>query len=347
LRAFAQSSAAHDYAGELSSPFHSAEYPVIIYPHGIVPDFDRGYVIHHDIEVYSSPDAAMVAMYDASGKRVREGHIWPPGAGRVRLRRTAATHEGAIIATGWAILADGSSPKFIAKTDLSGNTVKTIFTGAFAPEQICEAEDGTVWALGRDVPAQDPGGQTDVLRQFSFEEGSLRSYLPLESVEARLDSDAPWFSAFGSYVRCGKSKVAVYLKFTDEYVEIDTKSFEAKRWKLYLSSAGQGKASGLGITDDGHVYASFGGHGCRDGGLRGLFAIKTDPRESTVALLPVKGTLGSNPCGSSEHPSAPPHPGTFVRLWGTNGNALAIGLAGQHDYDIVWVNVISQEVASN
>jgi hypothetical protein len=267
----------------------------------------------------------------------------------VRLRRTAATREGAIIATGWATMPDGSSPKFIAKTDLIGNTVQTIFTGSFATEQMCEAEDGTVWALGKDVPAADPGGHTDVLRQFSFEKGLVRSYLPLESVEARLDSDAAWFSAFGSFVRCGKNKIVVYLKFTDEYVEIDTKSFVAKRWKLDLSSADQGKASGLGITDDGHVYASFRRRGCAEGDtvLSGLFEIRTDSTVSRAALRPVKRTLSTMMCGSPERPPELPEPGTFGRLWGAHGSELAVRFVGQHVYDIVWVTVIGQEVGSN
>jgi hypothetical protein len=315
----------------------------------MVPDWDRGYVLSFGIEVYSSADEALVRMYDQNGKRIREGHIWPPGAGRVRLHRTAATHEGAILAAGVAIMPDGSSPKFIVKTDLQGNTASTILTRSFVPEQMCEAEDGTIWTLGKDVPAQDQGSPSDVLRQYSFEKGLLRSYLPLESVKAMLDSGTPWFNGFGSYVRCGKDKIAVYLRFTDEYVEIDTKSFEAKRWKLDLSPTDHGKASGLGITDDGHVYASFRTWGCSEGEAisTGLFEIRARSGDSAAALLPVKGTFSARRCGSPERTPEPPAPGTFLRLWGADGNALAVSLAGNRGDEIVWVKVIAQEVASN
>jgi hypothetical protein len=349
LTASAQTAELRDDAGKLSPPVRTAEYAESIYPHGILPDWDRGYVLSHGIEVHSSADETSVLMYDQYGKRVREGHIWPPGAGRVRLRRAAATHEGAILAAGWAIMPDGSSPKFIAKTDLQGNTIKTTFTDSFAPEQICEAEDETVWTLGRDVPAQDSGGRTDVLRQYSFEKGLLRSYLPLESVRAPLGSNISWFNAFGSFVRCGTNKIVAYLKFTDEYVEIDTKSFEVKRWKLDLSPADQGEATGLGITDNGHVYASFARRGCLEGETvqNGLFEIRANSAESTASLRPVKGTLSLRGCGSPERPPKPRGPGTFRRLWGTDGNALAIAVVGQQVYEIVLVNVIGQEVASN
>jgi hypothetical protein len=349
LRAFAQTPVMRDYVGELSPPVRIAQYPEAIYPDLIMPDWDRGYLLAYGIEVYPSSDSATVLMYDGGGKRVRVGHIWPIGAERVHLHKAAATHEGAILAAGWAIMPDGSAPKFIAKTDLLGNTVKTIFTGSFVPGQICEAEDGTVWTLGRDVPAVDPGSQTDALRQFSFDKGQLRSYLPLESVKAALDSDIPWFSTFGSFVRCGKNKVVAYLKFTDEYVEIDTNSFQAKRWKLDLSSADQGKATGLGITDDDHVYASFARHGCSKGETvqKGLFEIRADSRNSKAALLPVKGTLSWSGCGSSEHPSKLPEGGTFERLWGTDGKTLAVSVAGRDIDRIIWVKVIAPEVASN
>ena len=349
LRASAQTSTVRDDAGKLSPPLRGTQYPEIIYPHGIVPDWDRGYLLSYGIEIYPSADVAKVLMYDKNGKRVREGHIWPTGAVRVHLHKAAATHEGAILAAGWATLPDGSSPKFVAKTDLMGNTVQTIFTGSFVPAQICEAEDGTVWTLGQDVPAPDPGGHTDVLRQFSFEKGMLRSFLPLESVKAPLDSNTPWFNTFGSFVRCGKNKVMAYLKFTDEYVEVDTKSFEVKRWKLDLSPAGHGKATGFGITDNGRVYASFAQRGCMEGETvqNGLFEIRANSADSRASLLPLKETLSLRICGSPERPPKPQEPGTFGRLWGTDGNVLAIAVVGQEIYEIVRVNVIDQEVASN
>ena len=344
---FAQTPAARDYAGELSPPIRAVDYTARIFPDRIVPDWDRGYVLSHGIEVYSSADEATVVMYGHDGQPAREGHIWPPAAQRVRLIGTATTHEGAIIAAGWAGMPDGSVSKFIAKTDLLGNTIKTIMTGSFVPRQMCEAEDGTVWSLGIDVPSPDPDSPSNVLRQFSFEKGLLRGYLPFESVKAPVNSNTRSFNPFGSYVRCGKDKVVAYLKFTDEYVEVDTKSFEGKRWKLDLSSTNQGKASALGITDDAHVYVSFGGHGCRESEVRGLFEIKADSKSLTATLLPVKGTVSLRHCGSPENPPQVLEEGKFERLWGTDGSTLAIGLAGQNLSDIVWVKVISQEVASN
>ena len=220
-------------------------YPEAFYDHAIMPDWDRGYVLHHEIEVNSSPKAAMVVMYDATGKRVREGRIWPQGAGYVTIRRTAATHDGAILAGGGAIMQDGSISGFIVKTDLAGNTIQSIATGTFHPEQLCEAPDATVWSLGKAVNASAPVPDAEVVRQYDFEKGLLHSFLPENTVRAVLNSSKPWFTPFGSFLRCGKERVSIYLEFTDEYAEIDNSSFALTRWKLDQNVVQQRKANGL------------------------------------------------------------------------------------------------------
>jgi hypothetical protein len=49
-------------AGQISAPLRSSAYPEAIYPHGFIPDWDRGYVIHHEFEVNHSPGAPMVVI---------------------------------------------------------------------------------------------------------------------------------------------------------------------------------------------------------------------------------------------------------------------------------------------
>jgi hypothetical protein len=320
-------------AGQISSILRSAAYPEALYPHGIIPDWDRGYVIHHDIEVNGRPDTAMVVMYDATGKRVREGRIWPQGAGSATIRRTAATRDGAILASGWAVMQDGSIQHFLVKTDLNGNTLQTLQTGPFLAEQICEAPDGTVWSLGKEAGSDGKRApDANVLRQYSFEKGLLHGFLPEDSVSAVVNSSRPWFHPFDSFVRRGKDNVSVYLNLTDEYAEVNTSSYELKRWKLDESTVQQGKASGLAVTEDGRVYASFTAHG-RIGpyGLTGLYQVKARPGMPVALLLPVAGTV---------HVIEEGKPGldeVFYDLWGADGNQLVVW-AGFGD--LSWVNVI-------
>lgn len=274
--------------GRISDTLRSQAYPEILYDHAIMPDFDRGRMIRHEIEVNYSPQQPMVAVYGADGKLVREGRVWPQGAGSVRIRRTAIARDGGILAGGGEILQNGAATGYLAKTDVQGNTIQSVETGDFKPEQICEGPDGTVWSLGKAVRNDGQSSpDTGVVRHYSFEKGLLHSFLPESTVQAAVRSSHPWFVPYGSFLRCGKEKVVVYLDFTDEYAEIDTSSFELKRWKLDESAVQQGKASGLAVTDDGRVYASFSSHG-RSGpqGLTGLYQINKDRSRKSSSAPP-------------------------------------------------------------
>src|SRR5579864_4824000 len=158
-------------AGHLSGTLRSAYYFEVMSPGGILPDWDRSYAIHHENEENYSPDTLMVAMYDATGTRVRQGYIWPEGAGSVRVRVTAATQEGAILAAGRAAMRDGSIQHYIVKTDLAGNTIQTLLMVSFGTERMCESPDGTIWAVGRDVQDGKVQMESGVLRQYSFAKG--------------------------------------------------------------------------------------------------------------------------------------------------------------------------------
>jgi hypothetical protein len=323
-------------AGQISETLRTVAYPEILYPNGRIAEWDRGYMIHHEIEENFSPDTPMVTMWDVTGKHIRDGRIWPPTAGSVRIRRVAATREGAILAAGWAILRDGSIQRYIVKTDLAGSTVQTLLTGSFGTVHMCEAQDGTIWSLGMTVNRED--GQrddTNVLRHYSFEKGLLHSYLPLVSVEAVVPprSKRPWFEPVETSVRCGKEKVSVYLSFTDEYAEVDTSSFELKRWKLDMTALPREKARGLAVTEDGTVYASF-APSWMGGNIRGLYRIKAEAGNPIARLLPVAGTIIV-----TERGKVPP-PGSIEWLWGADGNQLVLWRDGEPDGSWVsWVDV--------
>jgi hypothetical protein len=321
-------------AGRISETVRTVSYPEAIYGHGILPDVDRGFVIHHEIEINQNPDTAMVKMYDATGKRIREGRVWPQGAGGVRIRRTAATKDGAILAAGGAILKDGSTPGYIAKTDLAGTTVQSLLTGSFKPEQICEAPDGTIWSLGKSVSPND--GQehdTNVLRHFSFEKGLLHSFLPETSVSAAVGSSRPWFVPFGSFLRCGKDKVSVYLEFTDEYAEVSLATLELTRWKLDIAPEWHGNAEGFAVTEDGRVYASF-SNIILDGShrLTGLYQVWARPGVPNAQLVPVAGTVNI----SEKYKTLPT--GSFIYVWCADGDQLIVKRVDERD--LSWVDVV-------
>lgn len=336
----AQDEKAQPTPGKISGSLKTVSYTQAMYSGGLVPDWDRGYVIQYEARTNYHPDSSIVLVYDADGNRVREVTIWPTGATSVRIRRTAATHEGAILAAGWAVVQDGSVQHYLVKTDLAGNTVQTLFTGSYYPEEICEASDGTIWSMG-ETSSRDVGHveNTDVLRHYSFEKGLLQSFLPQSSVEGLYrHSTRPWFNAFANYVRCGKNKVSVYLKFTNEYVEVDMSSLELTRWKLGEALGKNLDADGLAVTEDGRVYASFRAEGGRDlPQVHGLFQIKAVLGQPVAKLLPVAGTI------SRPKPQEVLAPGTFVLLWGADGNQLVVWRIEADRSPVSWVNVIQSD----
>jgi hypothetical protein len=313
-------------AGRISDTLRSQSYPEVIYGQ-VMPDFDRGYMIQREFEVIHSPQQPMVAVYDANGKRVLEGRIWPQGAGSVRIFPTAMTRDGGILAGGWAVLENGTTPGYLAKTDAQGKTIQSVYTGDFKPREICEAPDGTVWSLGRAIRSVT---DTEVVRHYSFEKGLLHSFLPEETVRSIQNSDHPWFSPFGSFLRCGKDKVSIYLEFTDEYAEISNSSFVLTRWKIDQGAAQQRKANGLAVTDDGRIYASFSVHGVHGVsgpyGLTSLYQVKAEPGNPIARLLPVGGTVDFY--GTYREGDRLPQ-AALVWLWGADGNQLVVWRADE------------------
>jgi len=337
--ALAQAPASQADAGRISDTLKTVAYPRALYPNGLMPDWDRGFVLHYEFEENDTPDTPMVEVYDAEGVRVREGRIWPKGAAAVRIRRTAATHEGAILAAGWAIMQDKSIQHYLVKTDLDGATIQTLLTGSFASEQICEAPEGTVWSLGKSVePDGTPQHDVGVLQHFSLEKGLLHSFLPVGTVEALVRSNKPWFSPFLSFVRCGKNKVSVYLNFTNEYAEVDTSTFEVTRWKLDASVSLQRDVNGLAITDDGRVFMSFDPN-VKPGlpPLRGLYQVKAVAGRPVAQLMPVSGTV------NALEPGTVPTPESFVMLFGADGNHLVVWRTGYGSSTLCWVNVVQSD----
>ena len=213
--------------------------------------------------------------------------------------------------------------------------MQSVLTGSFKPAQICEAPDGTIWSLGQSLSPND--GQehdTNILRHYSFEKGLLHGYLPEDTVKARFDSEQPWFAPFGSYLRCGKDKISVYLNFTDEYVEVDSSSFKLTRWMLDESAVQHEKAEGLAVTENENLYAFFSAHATRrPAGLWGLYQIKAKSGNPIAELIPVAGSISFDDGKNWAPPS-----GTVVHLWGADGNQLVVWRVDEREMS--WVDVI-------
>ena len=214
----------------LSPSIHAALYPEVMCAGCIVPIWDHRYLLHVEID----RDPAVVTMYDKNGKKVIEARMEPPDAAKVSIGSAGATRTGGIVAIGGGIVTDGSSQRFIVKSDATGRMVQSVRIGDFYPRQVCEATDGTVWVLGYEsndhVAAE---ADKNVLRHYSFEKGLLNSFVSLDSISKSYDAILNVSASRKSFLSCGKERVSVLFWAAAQYLQIEIlplKNSRAGEW---------------------------------------------------------------------------------------------------------------------
>jgi hypothetical protein len=314
----------------VSPAVHAALYPEVMCVHCIVPQWDRGYILHLEID----RDPAVVTMYDRDGKKVLEARMAPPDAAKVSLLAAAATHAGGILAVGGGIMTDGSIQRFIAKTDLTGRTIQSLRTGQFSPHQVCELSDGTVWTLGYALDYRDsPDADKNALRHYSFEKGLLERLVALDSISKSSDAILNVSSPGKSFLRCSKDRVSVFFGSPAQYIEVDTSNGKLARWNVALPPIAGGKANGFAVTEAGRIFVSLLGFSEPDNNVtHGLYELKAKAGSSVATLIPVNGTITTH-----DRDSIPPDE-TFDRLWGADGDELVLHRHGDRR-GISWAKV--------
>jgi len=138
--ATAQQSAQQLDLPTLSPAVHSALYPEVMCVHCIVPQWDRGYILHLEID----KESAVVTMYVRDGKKVLEARPEPPDAAKVSLRRSIHApgrnsrgwrrcHDG------WAIqgfIADSHRIRFARRVMVPSGLSDTLWITAIRPTRI-------------------------------------------------------------------------------------------------------------------------------------------------------------------------------------------------------------------
>jgi hypothetical protein len=314
----------------LSPALHSALYPEVMCVHCIVPIWDHGYLLHVEID----RDPVVVTMFDRVGKKVLEARMQPPDAAKASIRAAGATRTGGIVAIGGGIMTDGSSQRFIVKSDPAGRIVQSVRTADFYPHQVCEATDGTVWILGYEsndhVAAE---ADKNVLRHYSFEKGLLSSFVSLDSISKKFDASLHVSSSRKSFLSCGKDRVSVLFWTAAQYIQVDTSSEKLTRWKVAASSGVRGRASGFATTEEGRTFVGLSDHSDLDKKItRGLYELKADSGTPVATLIAVEGTV------TKSDPDEIAPDGTFFNLWGADGNELVVERQGD-GWGLSWARV--------
>jgi hypothetical protein len=323
---------------------HAAQYPEVMCVGCIVPHWDRGYLLHLEID----RDPAVVTMYDRVGKKVLEGRMVPPDAVKASVGAAGATRAGGIVAIGGGIMTDGSSQRFIVKSDAAGRVAQSVRIGDFYPNQVCEATDSTVWVLGYETAYRyDPNyrdvsdEEKNVLRHYSFEKGLLGSFVSVGSISKSRSVSMQVARPDQAFLRCGKDRVAVLLGAIAEYIEIDTSTEKLSRWRVVLPLGFHGKARGFAVTEEGRSFVGLSDCCVQEKKItRGLYELKANSGTSVATLVPVEGTV------TEYDPEEIIPGGTFFQLWGADGNELVVERAGD-GWGLSWARVSAPVTTSN
>jgi hypothetical protein len=322
----------------LSPALHAALYPEVMCVHCIVPIWDHGYLLHVEID----RDPAVVTMYDKNGKKVIEARMEPADAAKVSIGSAGATRTGGIVAIGGGIMNDGSSQRFIVKSDATGRIVQSVRIGDFYPHQVCEAADGTVWVLGYELNDHVAAeADKNVLRHYSFEKGLLNSFVSLDSISKSFDASLNVSASRKSFLSCGKERVSVLFWSAAQYLQIDTSTEKLTRWRVAMLSGIRGKAGGFAVTEEGRSFVGLSDFSDQDNTrTTGLYELKADSGTPLATLVPVAGTI------TKYDPSKIAPDGTFFYLWGADGNELVMERQGD-GWGLSWARVSASLTTAN
>jgi len=114
----------------LSRAVHPALYPEVMCVHCVVPQWDRGYILHLETIMTLPWSPCTTGMERKSSKRAWRRRMLSRSFSLLQQPRTPA---------GFLQLAegsDGSIQRFIAKADLTGRIVQSLHTSRYLPRQV-------------------------------------------------------------------------------------------------------------------------------------------------------------------------------------------------------------------
>jgi hypothetical protein len=146
----------------------------------------------------------------------------------------------------------------------------------------------------------------------------LHEYLPRDSVAVRAEDEGPWTGPSATYLSCGASLVSLYMNQFDEFLQIDTTKQEIKRWHVNMNDLPKGSVSGLGVLQNGCVYASLHAPNYGESETWGLFVLKRDAEKPEASWKPL-GDLVYSRKWNDDPPEV-----SIWKLWGAEGDELVI-----------------------
>jgi hypothetical protein len=288
-----------------------------------LPQWTNGYLVARQVETLRE-GTPNVWLYAPSGNKARQAAIWFPQSERVLLYSAVATREGRIIVSGKAEKATGEGVTFIAMTDLGGNVTDTIQTMGFAPVNICQAPDGSIWSYGgTGYDDQSRPNLGDTLRRFDFHKGEVASYLPRTSFPEKLHP-GPEVNA---QIRCSAGEVVTYSPSGRRYIVLKYGSETPQVYQVESAPPNQ-MLTGFAAIDSQQIFAQF-----SRGSKTGLYVLSIDGARKSANWRAVDKTVGS-------YSDA----GVITRLFGSDSDKLLVNLGDDQagEAAIHWVSPLRQ-----
>lgn len=155
------------------------------------PLFSRGYAISFPRVLTEPADIVVVSLTTGERQAVRFGGKF---ASEIRIDSIAVTRDKHLLVAGSYDRAAGAAPiNFATALDFTGRRLATWDLGAYTPERICGAADGTFWTVGqiwsdedKSVDGSHGEGGYGILRHYASD-GTLkqsffdRSVLPTQA----------------------------------------------------------------------------------------------------------------------------------------------------------------------
>jgi hypothetical protein len=180
--------------------------------------------------------------------------FWVRDASEIRLEDVATSAMGQIYVAGSSVRQGEMAPtNFVAEIDRQGNVSQLVDLGPYAPKRVCAANDGTFWTFGVGLGGlgEDQRGER-LLRQYSPDGHLLGAYLP--SIKFPALSRYGFRRAAVTLV-CGDESVGVYLAKPARWIEVQSGTAIAYKWRI--ASPPPGTITTAVLMRSHQVYAAF------------------------------------------------------------------------------------------
>jgi hypothetical protein len=189
----------------------------------------------------------VILLLDTAGGPLREVPVTVSSVARTKLNDVAVSPSGVVCVTTTLVSADNRTTSAIFWIDKAGNIDKIVETAPFAASALAFADDGTLWAMGREYDADKRDkADCDVLRQYDPMGRLMRSALPKSSLSGRL--------SLGATLVAGQGRVGVLTQ--SEWVELSSSGAVLGRWPI-RTLARKEQITGVAMGSSGQPWISI------------------------------------------------------------------------------------------